>query len=774
MVGTPSSSAMRGPERTSDPSSWSPSTRKIVKRSALAGGRGKAVEALKKEQATKKEVSVPFQVGSPHKPIVQKQVVTVVERVKAGRRIIKEEKKERLPTTIAIEHSSVAAIVPYKKETFVGGDRVTTIEEARKRREREESPIRSSVFQPVESKIEKAEEYVWDKAPMLSPYVTFGIGVGAGLVSFAKMFAYPVKTAKGLYYMVRYPRETGIAFGEKFMAKPTFVMGEIVGTAIGAKGLGIVAGKVAKVSPVKLEYEAFKYTTPAGETKVFGRTFGVKVGAKGYPIITSKLKVPERLGAGVEFQPRTAIGASIFERRIVEFIKKPTKMLVEGKEISPVLQQEFAVKGLRAVREVGGQKSKFLDMRFLTEGTERLSPKATQALLKVIKKEKGMVFGSGATMPQLKSTIRRGIGDIDVYIKTGQELRLEGIAKSGLKAIKKTGVKARIVKGEPYHIETFVDKQWVKAVEFKGIGIGDAEALQIPSKAFGYELDISKYVRKTKQVDIAALPGEAYRKTAASISIRQEQALGVAHTGRFKDIPDFFKIIKTQAESRILPSPKAHSFLKLSEQMKIDISGSPSKILLYAPPSKVSAPSYYIPSIPSKVSYTPIKAPKEYYPVSPKVYKYPSVSPRVSPYPSPKPYKSPYISPSPSPYISPKMSPYPSPKPYKSPYASPYTPPSPYLSPYPSPKAYKSPYPYIAEYTSPSPYVPPFIVMDVRKRKKKKEYSISRAFEYDPSVQALVERRRGKAPTFGISIKERPITPKWERKMSKLMGGGFF
>ena len=491
---------------------------------------------------------------------------------------------------------------------------------------------------------------------------------------------------------------------------------------------------VLKASPVKLESASVigkvktgtKFETVAGkkvevpvtEKYVPYRGVGLKVGETYKPLVgyvkgegvkfgTPSLKLGKTY---FDYQPVTGSQTAVFTKNIGEFIKQPSKMLVEGKTISPKLQQEFALKSIKAERELRNVETKFISEQEILKGTKNLPSQSVKNVLELSKKQGGIPYGSKPTSAQLAPEVRREVGDIDIHYFTKSETKLAKFTEQQLKAIQGTGVKARIPKEAPFSVETFSKGKWQKALELKGEGIGDSEVF-IPEKAFGYELGIDKNVVDIGGFKVASLRGESARKLSAAVAVREEGALAVKHTGRFKDVPDVFRNVYTRAASTTKPTPASQELLKFSKQLGVEFKAPTTQSLPIIPrissgsssfvssssvlPSAASAFGLKLPSAQTRSPTSPRSSPISLKYVSPPSARSPiSLSPTIKSPISPASLKSP-ISP-----ISPK---YPSIGSPSGGYRySPPSPPSPYVPSPPSPPSLKIP----EYYSPPSPPSP--------------------------------------------------------------------
>lgn len=72
---------------------------------------------------------------------------------------------------------------------------------------------------------------------------SFGLGFAAGFLGFASSIAHPVQTAKGIYYGVTHPMETGQRAGEALATRPVQSLGETAGSVTAAYATSKVIGK---------------------------------------------------------------------------------------------------------------------------------------------------------------------------------------------------------------------------------------------------------------------------------------------------------------------------------------------------------------------------------------------------------------------------------------------------------------------------------------------------------------------------------------------------
>jgi len=464
-----------------------------------------------------------------------------------------------------------------------------------------------------------------------------GVGFSAGVVSgFTMPFRHPIETVKGFKELIVHPIDSSSKIAKQFITDPFGTAGEFYGFGKGLK-------TITKGVPVKFQYESFG----EGGLKTAGFELGYDfIGKRAYPVVSYTPKTGI-IGEGF-IQPKTSVGTKVFISKISKIITEPTEMLIEGKTISPKLQQEFVIKALESTYELRKVKSKFFTKGALYEqGTKGLTPKEARFIFEQIGKEKGRVFGSFSSMPQLEPSLRRLIGDIEGKFDITSESKLSGITTNILLGLQKTSPRSifKIKPEEPFHIEKKVKGQFEKVAEFKGEGIGEGDIA--PAEAFGYDLWTSKDFAKMDKTMTALLRGELKRKTAGSIMLttgvkkfskyqgltpkeisqgfefhhtdylknegvvlskakhslihdfisgkkkpktKSEQeffykhkitaeidkiprSLGVAHTGRFKDVPDLLKISESLMKSTMKPTPKAKSFLKFGEEIGIEYKG---------------------------------------------------------------------------------------------------------------------------------------------------------------------------------------------------------
>lgn len=469
------------------------------------------------------------------------------------------------------------------------------------------------------------------------------LAFAGGVVSGVTMpFRHPIETAKGFKELVLHPVSSGSQIVEDFVTNPFGTAGEFY-------GFGKAMKIVKKGSPIKLEYEKFG----EGGIRTAGVTFGYEAfGRKAIPLVTYTPKIP--IGEGF-VQPKTLVGTKVFKLKIKDILTEPTEMLVEGKSISAKLQQEFAVKGIESLNELRNVESKFFTTEQLyKEGTKGLTPKETKALGKMIGKQKGKIFGSGAFVPQLEPSLRRVIGDIEAKFDVTSELKLSQYTTENLLALQKVSPKSvfRIVPEEPFHIEKKVKGQFEKVAEFKGEGIGEGDIA--PAHAFGFDVWSSRDFMKVDKQLVAMLRGELKRKTAGSIMVKEQTSLGVAHEGRFKDVIDLFKITESLEKSKFGRTPKAKSFLATAEKLGVEFK-TPGDIKFEILEKKLfdlKSPSLSSPGFSPGFSSPSVRSPK-----SPSKAFSPDFSPSVmSPAFSPS-VASPKFSPDFSPSFSPDFSP---------------------------------------------------------------------------------------------------------------------
>lgn len=357
---------------------------------------------------------------------------------------------------------------------------------------------------------------------------------------------------------------------------------------------------------VQFAFETFPKELGAGKSPrsyplAFRPAGGVKWTIGEFPKLTN---VPVVRGDIEPYIPQSSTEREIFYKNVEQFITKPSKGetgIIPGKSVSVAEQAKYIRTGIDAAKQFEtnfydyintGRESSFLkktsagDYTLQTETvgiqnlpfgektsfkTKAFSPKITREF-NVKLAQKGFIrFGSSATGVQLLPEVSREIGDIDVFFNTRLEPRL------GYKVVwveewfREKGVKVRWADKDPFVLEAKTSSGWVKAAEFKGIGVGAGQ--QAPPMAYGFDLDVRKGTRTIGREKIASLNAEGARKLAAAFMISQEGALGVKHSGRTKDVPDFARIIYTgykQAQAKGLPTSAMEAYLKQADLMGIE------------------------------------------------------------------------------------------------------------------------------------------------------------------------------------------------------------
>lgn len=476
----------------------------------------------------------------------------------------------------------------------------------------------------------------------------------------------------------------------------------------------LFAPSVIKASPIR--FERVRVPTETGEAVLFrGLKFEAKqtafplIGeAEGRPVfgkfpeVKETITIEGTLKKGTVFQPETVFQTKFFEKSAEKLITEPSEMLVSKKTIVPETQQKVFREFIELERIVEGQRSAFISEEVLKSGTERLTPQGVQATLEFAQKEGGIPFGSFATRPQLKQELGRSVRDIDIQFERAKPEQLQASAQRLVTELQKRGEKARISPESPFQIETLREGEFVKAIEIKAKGISDGSP-EVSARALGFRTDIGRDIEVIGKTEVAGIAGESKRKLAGSLMFSQRGAIGVAHVGRFKDVPDFLRIAKTQLESarirRTLPETKIRRgeeiISGISTELGIDLSREPLSIDLSLPSRRMVKVRRSSP-FPSPRISPRARSPISPISRSPLIRPSPSIIPSSSSFISPRPSSisslSP-IAPSASPFISPSVKsptssigsisqiPSPSPTPSKSPFGS--ISPSPSVSPFP-------------------------------------------------------------------------------------------
>lgn len=507
-------------------------------------------------------------------------------------------------------------------------------------------------------------------------------------VSFAtELLAFPLSTA-GFVSKLALGKKEELKVGLKetkgqLIADPIPTLAGFAGASLPAEFIAIpIRAGVGKISPLTATRIAIE--TEAGTQKIV--SFGVKAGARAKPIVTltdesvmlglrpdvsgtiSKLK------AGVDLKPASALETEIVKQSLTRLGAERVEAIGVGQTI---------------IRKTKGVKSSFIDPKFVRElSTERLTAPATQAVLKLAKEEKGVVFGSGARrvqVPEKISTFKPR--DIDIELPVTSPEAILKVQEKAVVRLKKLGVDARISKDIEGAVEVKVGKEYMKAVEFKARGVDLLETEIVPEKVLGFKKEARKV--KIGGQKFTRLEQELRGVMQGVVRVRKvEGKLQISPPPkRVKDIASVKIAAETLRQSRFIPSKKLDvAITKFSQLFRVPKEGVGARIpLADFTPRRIKFPEGQSPFIISpRTGVSPVSVRSVSASVSPKipsptvsVSTFPSVSTsgffKVSPFLSPKISPSPKVSPfiSPSVSVSPKGSPYISPSPSPSPFEAP-------------------------------------------------------------------------------------------------------
>lgn len=349
-------------------------------------------------------------------------------------------------------------------------------------------------------------------------------------------------------------------------------------TVLGGKVGGVVEEGILTATPIKptivkiptetgtsTEFVGLKFEAGQTAKPLIGvSSEGLVVGK--FPEVTTKSIVPKS-----EYTAPTVFETEMLRANPSKVISQPSTTLVEGKTISaPEVKLQF--KESVELERIAGNVQTAINTQAWKEGTATLNPKAFQELTKYSEATGGTIYGSKATGSQMPTGEWRVSKDVDIHFENLKPGTVEG----AVPILKAAGEKVRISPEHANALETMRSGQWTKAVEFKG---GYEPGQVAPARALGFKLDIGKDTIKVGETPTASIIGESKRKLAAS-NIFQEGTVGVAHAGRYKDVPDFMRITKAQleygAEHGLISKTKAARGMELlsrmEERLGIDLS----------------------------------------------------------------------------------------------------------------------------------------------------------------------------------------------------------
>ncbi len=399
--------------------------------------------------------------------------------------------------------------------------------------------------------------------------------------------------------------EKGLIFTEEFRERPAFSVARFASQFALTLPTAEPGFRIGERFPLR----AARITapTPSGEITVFkgvvgefgqrATGLGISQGeiTRGIPTIRDVDIIP---GVGTIFQPSGVFETKLFFEKGAEAVfTRPTTKLVEGRIVSPELQQRLSRTLLGLERETVSLEGVTPTLQTIAKGSERLSEPAALDFLKFLKEEKGILFGSGATQAQVLIELRRTTGDFDVKFPGATKKELEDLAEKAAERLSEFGD----FKAEGTKVKVFKEGKYQKAIEFKGKEPEVSGEIQPQAKALGFDTTIegTKTI-KVGGVKAAALSGEAKRKLAGVLRLTDTGEVGVPHIGRFKDLPDLFAIKETQIKVKLKENinvEQRQQLLKrlkqlenLRTELKIKL---PEKIILNLDePSIVSKPSF--------------------------------------------------------------------------------------------------------------------------------------------------------------------------------------
>lgn len=722
----------RGAERTSQPSTWSPSTRKIVERAVASGSKSKAATALKKEQAAAKTTTVPYKTGAPSKPspaeparpVATKAKLTGAEFLaKYGRR---EDKK--VSPYLAPERGRVQPTKPPSlfRQTMPSTERGRAIIPAAKKVpakakelwESAETGLRARVTYPASEWLEKkgvtsekfVEKYTEYRAKQIFPFKEI-----KQAKEYAKVEAEFIKG--GAIGVKEKPLKTAVIAAVSFIAPPLLGYAGKVVAPIAAKfpAIASVTSKVAK------------YGLPTAYASVTGyRVYQEPQGARASKlgeIVTTEV-APMAVGgyAGAYFWPRAGGYLRTIGREEVPLGKITTKEVISGKETFPTappsqhkklfLEKKYRLPGVKKPMGYHATPEKWKEL-VTTPGSSEIpgtyvSPRASIHFAKV--GEKYSLYG-------------------DEFFPTTKKPTIMGIVPE--KFVTKVPVKVTPTEAYPY-------KYKLPGETKQGIGYilkmkSEIEAVITPGTKLATLKLPKKYYTKIRGIRI---PIETYSTGgAATTSASGLPTQTFSQLSSRYAIPTSYPISRSSSYLAPLAGAYGPSVTEGESYRQPPNYKAPTSVAYSSAPRAVSQPKYK--SKPSRRA-----APS---PVSPISYK-PKVSKKVMP----EIVIPPIIVSPPTRYsYKPKQVKVPKYRPRKE-YGY-----SPYLD-----RDYRPKDPFFAS------------IRPTQLKVKKKLRLPTRPFDYDPSFIALSERTYGKAPKDAISIKLRPITPGFVKKMEKMFGRG--
>lgn len=353
----------------------------------------------------------------------------------------------------------------------------------------------------------------------------------------------------------------------------------------GYRGIAVEYG--GKVSPKSKVLFGFK-----GKKPVLGTP----------EIDLTKIKIPSQ-GAVAQSPAETKIWLKSIKTQMPDETYAFIKSYVEGSRLTAT------------------QKSAFV--RQLSGGTKTLSPKSINEVLKFIRKERGVGYGSYFAKSQMKKGVMgRQPGDIDVQLLYSQEkaaLKAQSLAKKLAKI--ETGGKVRVSPSKPTLIEVYKGNKWHHAVDIHSLD-QSIQDMMTPTLegAWGFKFQQKPITLKS---DIGKIKGmrlseHGLRKGASSTILRKisdQYKYGVGpELHRMKDIGDYMTTqqILIESQSKGLGGllrrgrvTKATSYLANFEKSASKMFGiSPSKVVKlpiyqYAAGPNISASIFTATSIPA-------------------------------------------------------------------------------------------------------------------------------------------------------------------------------
>ena len=489
-------------------------------------------------------------------------------------------KKTEIPTAVITS-----------EEDFEGGLRITSEEEVGKLIEREESPIRASIFQPVEEFLEQKQGEIglWSRERYTGSalgqlqyisgqlvLVPFGV---AGFVSdLGRSIAYPDKTIKSTITVAKDPSIISEQLNKwRDKTEPGYAIGEV----LGMYAIGKVGKYVKSKSPIKFRISKIKL-----EGVESYKGLELQIGRKGYNIAGV---TPKYVTVG---SPKLAYSYS----------NLPSEFIVESAGQTKILKNTFSNKitSTEMLRFQSGVELMYstektnVPRSILKEGLKKevkyLSPQQAEQVIKFVKKEKGLVYGSfpsRSQMPEEIWTKYRGSNapaDIDVQLNYDNKITSTKAQKL-LSDLKKTsGYQVRINPKNPTLIEAKVKGQWHHAVDIHSIDIPLKE-ISSPAitqeGAYGFKFNQKPYT--LEGVKTMRLSEQGLRKGASIYTVRKSATDSLIFSPkphRVKDIADFFATQEALVSYKKIGQLRASSKLTTAKSFYSDLPAGTSKVTL--------------------------------------------------------------------------------------------------------------------------------------------------------------------------------------------------